>query len=1058
MQGGPHTSEVRSGDDGLRRSAWSRRIVRVALGLVLGLGLTAAADAAASIAPPAGTPPPPPEPPTVLPGLDDDADDAGDDDAPAGQGDAGGDAGAPPSGDAGSDPSADAGTAADGGDDGSLGKLPSIEPDKVTARASEVEAHLRKGLAAQRKGRHDVAIPEFTAALELEPRDATALLGRARSRKAQLPDTRCPRRALRDLLQLEDYDPRGAWIEQRQIALQWLSLCPDKRSERLGIARSLAEDEVGSTGRPDEIRFTLAKMLYDDARDEPESAARALREDAQEELERYRAECKVGHRDPDPAALRLLAEILQEREEIDPALSVYRDLLVRAPDSEAAEGVDQIIEDLELEQTLRELEKTQGWKPTAAAEAAYERGVAALQAGSPATAQAELDDAIAESPWFPRAYHARGVVHARTGRFALAVSDLKRAVRMDRSDYEAQIKLGLIYKKEFAGAEDEAAIEHLSAALRLRPDLHRLHLLLGELYARTDREKAREHYSRFRRLAEPEDPDVDKARRALEDLERRIREDEAPEVSPPAETSLRSLDPRLQRLINEAYLRGTEHQDWQMAEKILLEARDQFPEEPAVLNELARVAYAEERWGDARQYWETSLGMDERQMEVHERLGLLLREDLPDRAVEHLHRAADLGSLTARYVLADLLWDQTRPLDASEQLDLYLQAAGDYDLHHDRAIELRDEIDRRFLQFYLVAGAILVIATVVPAWRIYRRYRGSSLAQLLERDPKSFPQVARILSLIRHEILKHNTAFLADVGTALEVDAPDADMRATVLARRMFGDGVSDSEGRRLRDRKGRPAGGIYGRFLGYLAELEKVARAHRVTLNLYRKDPIFRPMIRAFEELFERADSLRASDRLRQGRRLELSRTLSRCGTVLGRQAFERLSGLIRELCVVTVDPALMREVYEQVAGEEQFAGARLGAVELYGGGTQVRIFRTDLEDILANVIRNSLRSSVQYATPPVVLGIDLVVEQDEITGLSSLAIRVKDRSPEQLSNEMLRGRYVERGMGITVDLLSRYDGAISVEGEPGWSKAVVLRFFTVEDDGSSIDAEAAQ
>ena len=73
-------------------------------------------------------------------------------------------------------------------------------------------------------------------------------------------------------------------------------------------------------------------------------------------------------------------------------------------------------------------------------------------------------------------------------------------------------------------------------------------------------------------------------------------------------------------------------------------------------------------------------------------------------------------------------------------------------------------------------------------------------------------------------------------------------------------------------------------------------------------------------------------------------------------------------------------------------------------------------------------------------------------------MAIRVKDRSPEQLSNEMLRGRYVERGMGITVDLLSRYDGAISVEGEPGWSKAVVLRFFTVEDDGSSIDAEAAQ
>ena len=73
------------------------------------------------------------------------------------------------------------------------------------------------------------------------------------------------------------------------------------------------------------------------------------------------------------------------------------------------------------------------------------------------------------------------------------------------------------------------------------------------------------------------------------------------------------------------------------------------------------------------------------------------------------------------------------------------------------------------------------------------------------------------------------------------------------------------------------------------------------------------------------------------------------------------------------------------------------------------------------------------------------------EITGLSSLVLRVMDRSPEPLSNEMLRGRYVERGMGITVDLLSRYDGAISVESASGWSKAVVLRFFTVEDEAQA-------
>ena len=115
-------------------------------------------------------------------------------------------------------------------------------------------------------------------------------------------------------------------------------------------------------------------------------------------------------------------------------------------------------------------------------------------------------------------------------------------------------------------------------------------------------------------------------------------------------------------------------------------------------------------------------------------------------------------------------------------------------------------------------------------------------------------------------------------------------------------------------------------------------------------------------------------------------------------------------------------------------------------GEGAPIRIFATDLEDILVNVLRNSLDASLRYCTPPVALAVELRTEVDEITGHAALAIRIKDRSPQRLSNEMLRGRYVERGMGITVDLLSRYDGSIAVEEEPGWAKAVVLRFFILE------------
>lgn len=930
------------------------------------------------------------------------------------------------------------------------------EQFRMWRREQEFHEHLVRAQNAATRERYDEAVREYTAALRLQPGDPEALLGRAHARKQRTAADACPTRAISDLRLLETYDPRGKWPEQRSILLEWMAQCGSSHAAaRLALAKELADEEPGATFRPPDIRVTVARLLVEGAGDDdPLVDVGALRSAALEELERYMEECKKLKQDPSPVGMRLQADIYAENDEVEKAVKAYQALLLQYPGKEQAAGVPELLDELEVKLELRNLNKTQGFKPSDEAQAAYDRGQQALRNDDDATATAEFQAAIQISPWFTRAHYALGVTYAKIGRFAEAVESLERVTQMDRSDYQAHMTLGLIYKKEFAGAEDDRAIKHLAAALRLRPDLHRLHILLGELYARTDRPKAREHYERFIRAAEDDDPDVDRARRALEDLERQIRQTEPRTITPPAEESMRSLPEDLQRLINEAYLRGTEYQDVEYAEKILLDALERFPSEPVVLNQLARIVYAQDRLGDARNYWERSLGLDENQVEVHEQLGLLLRRQLPGEAIPHLKRAADLGSVTARYVLAELLWEQAHPIDASAELDRYLADASDYDLHYDRAQALRAEIDRRFLQFYLVGGFVLSICVAWPAVRIHRRYRGKSLRQLLERAPKSFPEVARILSLIRHEILKHNTAFLSDVGWALEVDAPDAEHRAAVLAQRMFGELPVPT-----RPPRGREIHipGIYGRFLGYIEELEKVGRAHRVTLNLQRKDPIFGPMIEAMSQLATRAAELRNIQWLRPGRKLELAKVLLRSGETLGRQAFERLSGLIRELCIVGVDPKLVHTTYEGVIGEAQFVGRPLAPLDITGLGAPVRIFRTDLEDILTNVIRNSLRSSLMYARPPVGLGIDLVTEVDEITGLGTLVVRIKDRSPEQLSNEMLRGRYVERGMGITVDLLSRYDGSIAVEPEPGWSKAVVLRFFILEDDATSIGVVAA-
>ena len=931
----------------------------------------------------------------------------------------------------------------------------SDEPPEVELtqeqRQLEFDLHLSRAQRLEREGKVDEGIREYTAALKLQHGDPAALRGRAHLRFKRVRDGQCPRRAIEDLRLLRLYDPLGLWIEERATLLDWLGRCGRvHRGEHLDLALELAEEDPRSPSRPPDIRVVVAELHVAEAEAAASREAAAFREAALLQLERYRAECEGLGRRPTAAALRLQADLYQQAGELERAIEVHQTLVNAYPGTPDAEAARAVVSELQLGVELARLEKEQGGRPNAAAEAAYRAADAALRRGELAIAEAELRRAIDDSPWFPKAHYALGLVLARNRRYAQAVEELKMAVRMDRYDYEAHIALALLYKKEFAGAEDAAAIEHLERALVLRPDMLHLHILLGELYARTDRDRARRHYNLFLEAAPRDDPDVPRARTALDNLSRQLRTDDVVvEIEPPS--NLRRLDPALQRMINEAYLRYEDDEDWKQAERILQEAARRFPGEPQVANELAKVAYADGRPGDARQFWEQSLGMDPDQVDVHERLGVLLSAELPGEALVHLRRAAELGSFNARFRLASLLWSQHSWIEASEQLDRYLAEAGPYDLNWDRAKVLRGDFDAVFFRVYVVAGALLLVLLAVPIGMIYRRLRGASLAQLLARAPKSFPEVARILSLIRHEILKHNTAFLSDVGRALEFDEPDAEVRVGIVARRLFGDA---GELRRARRREApgdrRLASsrdqGIYGRFLGYVDELQKVGRTHGVALNLYRKDPIFSPMIRAFEDLRDLA-AVQPGRGEFAARKLELAARLRRSGHELGRRAFERLSSLIQSLCVVEVTPTMIREVFGLCSAESNFAGVQLADLEVKGEGAKVRVFRTDLEDILTNVLRNSLGSSVLYGPSPVQLGVELAIEVDEITGLSTLAIRIKDRSTEQLSNEMLRGRYVERGMGITVDLLSRYDGSIAVEPEPGWQKAVVLRFFTVED-----------
>ncbi|MFO0632532.1 MAG: tetratricopeptide repeat protein [Nannocystaceae bacterium] len=577
--------------------------------------------------------------------------------------------------------------------------------DIAMRRQQEFEEHLQRAQAAVTRERHDEAIREYSAALRLQPGDPTALLGRANARKARTAPERCPTQAIGDLRLLESYDPRGAWLEQRATLLSWMAPCgPTYAADRLLLAKELAAEKPGAPGRPADVRVTVARLLLDGVGDDASDTGDAARGAARVELERYRAECDKLGTQPTPEALRLQADLYGDLGEPDKAAAIYRLLAERHRDSAAVVGVDKILRDIELQRELKRLDATQGFRPTPEAEAAYSRGMQALRDGDGETAQAQFEAATEASPWFPRAHYALGVTHARNGNYGAAVEALQRAIHMEPTDHQAHMTLGLIYKKEFAGAEDQLAIKHLAAALRLRPDLFQLHMLLGELYARTDREKAREHYERFLRATDTDDPDAARAQRALEELDRAIRQDEPAAIPPPAEESLRSLPPDLQRMINEAYLRSTEYQDLAYAERILLEAKDRFPSEPVVYNQLAHMAFAQDRTGDARRCRSRASRSRRTRSRSTSAWACCCGGSCPTRP-SRTCTAPPTWARSRRATCWPSCCGSNPRRGAPRPSSIAISPRNsDYDLDYDRARALQETIDRRLLQFYLAAA------------------------------------------------------------------------------------------------------------------------------------------------------------------------------------------------------------------------------------------------------------------------------------------------------------------------------------------------------------------
>jgi predicted Zn-dependent protease len=631
---------------------------------------------------------------------------------------------------------------------------------------------------------------------------------------------------------------------------------------------------------------------------------------------------------------------------------------------------------------------------------AYRDAQAAVAAGRLDEAEAAAQALVAEAPR-TAATHAL-LADVLAGRKAWGDAEihavLARALEPD--DASNRVRLGLLLAEAYAGRRDRQAVEELREAAVMRPSDIEVLLALGRLELRVEAWDRAIAAFEAALAAGASGAAAQEASLRLEALRREP--PPAPVVQLAAASPLPEGAERSLRRATVLLTRGRANEAMVELEGALALA----PDSTRLLNMRARLAAQLESPAAARTWLEKSLRVDPDQPSVLLELGnMALGRGEVEVASTLYEQAAEHGSADAHFELARLAeargdWARVRVELAAYEAG----APGRASMNAAAAAELRSRANTRMLTTRLVLAFVAVVALVVPLAGWVRWRRTKTLRDLLDGAPECWHDAALLLSALRHEVLKHNTTVLPDVADALE-RGDDGPWRAFSLR-----------------------APDLLGHFRSYLGQLEALGRKYGMRLGLRRRDPILGPMHRAMARLASvrrpRPDELRA------------------LSAVVNGHGYAAIGRIMREICVLPVNADRVRAVYARVREEPGFRGGALPSLDVveHEASLAVRMFRADLEDILANLLRNALSAGANR------LAVELSAFDDPITGHAWVEIAVVDDAPGTLTNAMIRGRYIGRGLGIAVDLINRHGGSIRVDPRAEAQKAVVVQLPSVE------------
>lgn len=710
---------------------------------------------------------------------------------------------------------------------------------------------------------------------------------------------------------------------------------------------------------------------------------------------------------------------------------LYDDVKEALPAAETDPGFLALRERIDVEDLAKRLAGASPDPLSGAQSEALDRARAAFAAGDATAALAGLHALEAQAPRNPAVQDALGEVLASQGSVGDAEVAYRRASAFGPLEASYEAHLGELLARAYGGRRDVDAADALRIALILDPTNADLLARKADLDARTrNPQQLNASIAGWRHYLQeaPDGPRAAEARAIVAGADRAA--PALPDIpSGPGRPDTVPIDVWDATWMAQAWaLHGNDAEAMAALDRALASDPTYAPALTAKGRRvLAAPNPSDADRTDATALFQRSLASDPNQPDVILDLAdLALAGGDAAGARQLRERAAELGSADARYLIARDDYDAGHLLDARTAIEAWF--AGPTGDHLVEARALRAAIDDDLRARIAAGGAIALAALGIPlfAWR--RRRAGVGLDAFLAASPHSFRDLARVASTIRHDVIKHHTAALDAVADALDAGpAPDGTPAASEDAGRWIADRLYGDEG-------------AIAKFRAHVREIDALARLQGVPLNLRHRDPVFGPLIGAFDRL----EGLKSQLTGGHGRRLASDlRAISYAINTEGSQALARL---VRRLCLLPIDRAALEAAWTAASGEPAFRGKTLPAftVALDGEPPIVRMFRKDLDDILLNVVRNALEASIAAGTGRV--GVRVASDEDPVTGIERVALRVRDDAPKRVTTAVIRGRYIERGLGLTVDLISRNAGSIKVEDEPEWSKAVVVRFPRVE------------